>query len=367
MARQKFKKPKSSKVGTIIFYSIFSLAVIGAGIAIWLGLDSLYKTLDVYERSREVYKAEEVLEEYFSPCRFDVLYDMQEIELSEFENKNDFVKYMENQYKDKEIIYREVSMGLGDDKKYTVAADKVKFADFILTKNPDAQTPEETWMLDSVSTFYQKNESVSVRLYTTSKLYVNGIETNDSYITTDNITTESCKRVPDGVSGIMLREYKIDGLLLAPKLKVVNRFGEESTLVYDEKEKIYVEQIVYDDIPDEIKTRVINATQTYAKYVTLDASIYNVSQFFDTTAKPYQNLLITETRWYTPHVSYEFSDVELSEYYVYDENTFSIRYKSNHYVLRTWNAADRFNFPIDFTLYLKNINGQFYVYELISN
>lgn len=362
---QKFKKSKSTRLGTAIFYSIYALFVVGAILGILYLLNQLTLFLDNYERSLEKYEAEEVFETYFSPCRFDKLYDMQTIELSELEDKDDFISYMEKQYGGKEIIYREISAGLSDDKKYTVAADKVKFGEFILTKAKDPSVPEDTWELASVSTLYQKNETAAIRIYSDSKIFVNGIELSDSYITTDGITTDSCKRVPEGVKGITLREYKVEGLLLPPTLKVINRHGNESTLVFDEESGMFVEQITYDELPEEIRKRATDAAQTYAKYVTLDASLYDVSRYFDTTSATYNNIRISETRWYTYHIGFEFNDVELKEYYIYDENTFSIRYSCNHDVYRTRN--EKHTFPLDLTLYFKNINGAFYVYDMVSN
>ncbi len=361
----KFKKAKSTKVSTIVFYSIYSVLVIAAIFGIMYLLKELTLYLDNYERSLEKYEAEEVFDSYFSPCQFDKLYDMQNIELSEFETKKHFISYMDKQYNGKEIIYKEVSAGLSNDKKYSVAADKVKFAEFILSKSTAPKTPEDTWHLNSVSTLYQKNESVAVRIYKGSKVFINDIELTDSYITTNNITTDSCKHVPEGVNGIMLCEYSVDGLLLKPNVKVINRHGNESTLVYDDKDNIYVEEITYDTPTDEIIKLATDAAQTYAKYITLDATLYNLSKYFDTTSNTYRNIRVSEIKWYTAHIGYEFENVELKEYYIYDENTFSIRYSCNHQVYRT--KTEKHTFPLDLTLYFKNINGTFYIYDMVSN
>lgn len=361
----KFKKAKSSKVGTIVFYSIYSVLVITAIFCIMYLLKELSLYLDNYERSLEKYEAEEVFEEYFSPCRFDKLYDMQKVELSKFEDKNDFIAYMEKQYNGKEIIYKEVSAGLSDNKKYSVAADKVKFAEFTLSKTNKPEVPEDTWQLLSLSTIYQKNEYVAVKIYKGSKVFVNDIELTDSYITSDNISTESCKHVPEGVTGIMMCEYAVDGLLLKPTIKVINRYGNESKLVYDEKDNIYVEEITYDEPTKDIVKRATDAAQTYAKYITLDASLNNLSKYFDSTSNTYRNIRVSEIKWYTAHIGYKFEDVELKEYYKYDENTFSIRYSCNHQVYRT--KTDIHTFPLDLTLYFKNIKGDYYVYDMVSN
>ena len=361
----KFKKAKSTKVGTIIFYSVYAVFVFAAIVGILYLLKELTLHLDNYERSLEKYEAKEVFESYFAPCNYDKMYDMQDIELSKFENKSHFISYMQKQYDGKDIIYKEVSAGLSNDKKYTVAADKVKFAEFTLKKSNTPKVPEDTWYLDSLSTLYQKNESVAVRIYSDSKVFVNDIELSENYITTDGITTESCKHVPEGVNGITLREYAVDGLLLKPNVNVINRYGNESTLVFDEKNNIYVEEITYDTPTEEITKLATDAAQTYAKYITLDATLYNLSKYFDTTSNTYYNIKVSEIKWYTAHIGYEFEDVELKEYYIYDENTFSIRYSCNHQVYRT--KKEKHTFPLDLTLYFKNINGSYYIYDMVSN
>ncbi len=361
----KLKKGKNQKIGTIVFYSIYSVLVIAAILGIIYLLKELTLYLDNYERSLEKYEAEEVFDTYFSPCRFDTLYNMQKIELSEFETKKHFITYMEKQYNGKEIIYKEASSGLSEDKKYSVAANMVKFGEFTLTKNPTPKEPEDTWVLNTVSTLYQKNESVSARIYKDSKIYINDIELADSYITADDITTDSCKHVPEGVVGILMREYKVENLLLKPSVKVINRYGNESNLVYDEKNNVYVEEITFDEPTEDIIKRATDAAQTYAKYITLDASLNTLSKFFDSTSNTYKNIKISETKWYTTHIGYEFEDVKLKEYYRYDENTFSIRYSCNHQVYRT--RTDIHTFPLDLTLYFKNIKGNYYVYDMVSN
>ncbi|MBE6717849.1 MAG: hypothetical protein E7574_01145 [Ruminococcaceae bacterium] len=356
---------KNVNISKIVFYSIYAffvLLIIGGIVFVTV---KLYNFLDNYERSLDKYEAEEIFNEYFSPCRFDKLYDMQEITLSEFEDKDDFVSYMEKQIEGKTITYREVPAGLGQMKKYRVFADKVCISEFILKENTSPKTPEETWALDTVNTIYTTSESVKIKSFKTSKITINGIELKEDYITTDNIETESCKRVPEGVNGIMYREYEVNNLLFAPEIKITDRHGNEGTLVYDEEHQMFVEQMNYDVFTEEIKTLTQDAAQTYAKYMTLDASLYNFRKYFDTKSKIYKNITTTEIKWFTPHIGYEFKDIEFKDYYIYDENTFSARYVCNHYLYRT--SAESRLFPLDLTLYFKNINGTFYVYDMISN
>lgn len=356
---------KNLNISKIVFYSIYAfitLLLIGGIIFVSL---KLYNYLDKYERSLDKYEAEEIFNEYFSPCKFDKLYDMQEISLTEFESKNDFVSYMEKQIEGKTITYREVPAGLGQIKKYRIYADKTYFSEFTLTENSNPATPEDTWILDTISLVYSTNESIKIKAFTTSKLSLNGVEINDSHITENNIRTESCSRVPEGVNGIMYCEYSIDNLLLKPELTAIDRNGNESTFVFDEETQTYVEQMNYDIPTEELKAHIQNAAQTYAKYMTLDATLYSMSRYFDTKSKIYKSITTTEIQWFTPHIGYEFKDIEFKEYYIYDENTFSVRYVCNQYIYRT--STESHLFPLDLTLYFKNINGTYYIFDLISN
>jgi len=353
-------------VGTIVFYSIYVIFIIAFAFGVNFLLSKLYTFLDNYEKALPKYEAEQIFTDYYSPVRFDALYEKEGIQsLSSFEDKSDFVRYMENVVKDKEITYREVSAGLGDDKKYCIYADGNKFSEFFITKKQSPESPSDTWELKSVKTYFKTEQSVSVQTVKTSKLYLNGIEVPSENITQDDIETATVKHMPEGVSGIYHRTYKIDGLLLQPELKVIDRNGKESTLIFDEEKQMFVEQIGYDEFDDTKKALLENAVQTYAKYMTLDSSLYNVRKYFDSTSKTYTYIRTADTWCYTPHIGFEFKDIEFSELYQYDENTFSARYKCNHYVYRT--QTDHFLFPLDLTLYFKNINGTFYAYDMVSN
>ncbi len=355
---------KRINIATIVFYSIYAFFTLATIAALAYLLKTVNISLDKYERSLPKYKAAEIFEEYFTPCNFEVLYEMEEIKLSEYENKNDFVEYMKGVTDGKEIAYREVPAG-NDVKKYIVTADNIKFSEFTLTKTGNPQAPENTWELNTTSTVFSQDESVAVKILSSSTLFINEIEITDVYITENDIKTESCKHMPEGVNGITYQIYKMDKLLLKANVKVIDRNGNESPIVYDEEQKMFVEQITYETFSEELKTLTENAVQTYAKYMTLDSSLYNVRKYFDAQSQIYTYIRTSDTWCYTPHIGYEFKDITFSELYTYDENTFSARYKCNHYVHRT--KKESFLFPLDLTLYFKNINGTFYVYDMVSN
>lgn len=351
--------------GTVIFYSIYTAVTLILLTAVAVVLIKLNTAMKNYETSLPKYKAEEVFTMLYSDKKFDSLYDKISDEISTFETKEQFVKYMSETVGDKQLSYREVSAGLGDKKRYAVKAGDTKISEFFLVRFDNIEKGESPWMLDSVICDPKKNENVSVKILDGSKLYLNGIEVDQSHIKESNITTDSCKHMPDGVNGITYNLYTVEDLMLKPDVKITDAHGNEKTPVYDEEGKMYVEEIPYSTPPTEIYNRVEEAVQTYAKYMTLDSSLAKVKQYFDASSHTYTYIRTSDTWCYTPHIGFEFKDIELSEYYKYDENTFSARYKCNHHVYRT--KTDTFLFPLDLTLYFKNIGGTFYCYDMVTN
>jgi len=75
----------------------------------------------------------------------------------------------------------------------------------------------------------------------------------------------------------------------------------------------------------------------------------------------YVNLRTSETYFVIDHSSYAFEDVKTSEFYAYDENTFSCRVSFTH-VLKRYGSKDYRDY-IDMTLYLHRIGDTYRIYD----
>ncbi len=354
-----------------VFYIIYTVLVIAALIAVAFGAKRLWNYLEDYENSLPKYVAEKVFKENYSDCDFKLLAEKAGVEICEYETLDHFAKYMGNKVADNELVYYEVSAGLGDIKKYVVKAGDEKISDFTLKKS-DRLSSEgfELWELDAISLVYSADRDITFSIIKGGTVKLNGIELDLSKCTLleDNIETYSHGHMLEGSGAepITYATYSLKGFLLEPQLETFDRNGKESILTLDEETGILKEEINYDE---ELRQRRLQITtegaQVYLRYMTRDAYAGTLNLYFDQTSAIYTKIRTSETWWFADHIGYEFKDVELSEYYAYSEDTFSCRYMCTHIIKRT--STDIHEFPIDITFYFREVGNDTLVYDLVSN
>lgn len=362
------KTGKKKRVKFPIFYAIYGTLLVAVFIALYIGLSALSAFLHDYEHALPKYVAEDVFQTYFNPCDFEAVYNIADCDdISAFDGKEGFVRYMKAQTDGKEIAYREVSAGLGDIKKYFVLADSKKFSEFTLRKSGEKNAHNfDLWELDTITPLYKAEKSIKIKALTNSTVYINNLSLTKDHTVSDEIHTEVNKHLPEGVPGISYIVYEVKGLLNEPAAHVLDRFGNESVLTFDEEEGLYTEAINYDAaLAQALSAHVIEAAETYAKYLTMDATTTQLRKYFDQTSKIYNYLLTSERYWYTPHISYKFEGSSAAEFYAYTDEVFSCRYTGTMFVYKT--ASEVFSYKMNLSMYFKKINDTFVVYELINN
>ena len=75
----------------------------------------------------------------------------------------------------------------------------------------------------------------------------------------------------------------------------------------------------------------------------------------------YDNLQTSQTYFVIDHDSYAFEDVVLSEFFAYDENTFSCRVAFTHVLKRTY--SEDYRDYIDITYFFRRVGDAFLVYD----
>lgn len=360
-----YRSVKTSGKGRTVFYSVYAalIILIIAATAVFLSYFNRY--LASFEAGLPKYKAKEVFDTYFDPADFGALYDKCGIRLSEYEGKKEFVGYMMSLVGTRPLSYRDVPSGDDAVKRYIVTDGVTKIGEFTLVEKGEGDENGNRWIEDSFRLFYAAAESVRVRVPSDSRVFVNGVEVDLSSVEKEITEDERCKHLPEGVTGITYTAFSLDGFLVAPSVRTLDRFGKEGRIAYDEKEKIYVDSVSFEDsIPDEVYKLAEGAAQSYAKYMTLDATLAAVQRYFDPASDIYDIIRKSDTRWYTPHSGCSFESSGASEYYVYGEGVFSCRYKCDQIIVTSW---ERFKFPLDVTLYFKNVGGKTLVYDMVTN
>lgn len=351
------------------FYTVYAAIIIAVVIAILICFVLLWGYLKDYENSLPKHTAENVFTEYYESNNFDKLFENSEMSLSPFETKENFVKYMETAKanSNNDLTYYEVSSGKEDTKKYVVKSGDEKISDFTLkTTGEVSKHGFDLWKLDKINIVLSAEQNIKVSVLNSSKLQINGIDVSDEYIVNEKTATYAEGHMLEGIEAPYYKTYEIKGLLLAPEAKVQDKNGKESTLVYDEAASEFKEQFNYDD---ELKAKKLQITteaaQVYAKYMTRDAYINTLSRYFDSSSDIYYLIRTSETYWFADHMSYEFKDIELSEYYAYSEDTFSCRFVCNYVITKT--RSEIYEYPIDITMYFREMGADTMVYDLVTN
>lgn len=377
--KQKPKKKKANKVISVIFYTLYFLMIIAFFGGMHFLLQFVEGWLVEFQASQPTTRSEEVFQEYFADPDWAQLYDLAGIESTAFEDKDDFVSYMEQKLSGAELVYMETSAGLSGDHKYNLKNGDEYIGYFTLTdKNATdttdstAQTPEDLaqeltalpdWQLDQVSISFTRNESVTIQKVDGHTAYVNGIAVTDDF-TTQIASTVAEEYLPEGTTGFRLIRQTINGLLLEPEVTIMDENGNPSTVVYDEVNGIYIEQTEATTITEEEKSTVIKAAEDYGLFMIEKAGAANLAKTWKSSTDIYEEIT-TLARWFSGASGYEFVDEDVTDYVRYTEKLFSARAKYTLNVTRRDGSIKEYK--LDTTLFFeKQKSGKWMVIDMTN-
>ena len=213
---------------------------------------------------------------------------------------------------------------------------------------------------DQASGAYILQRSFTADILSNSALLINSREAGGAYpvsVITDN---EAATRL-----NLYYSRYLVTGSFGAFIPEAVDNFNLRNNLTSTAPGQ-YKQEIVYDDdLMAQYAAFAEEATTTYCEYMTNDGSLTEVRRFFATGTPTYDAIRTSEVIWYTAHIGYRFENIESSEFFWHDEEMFSCRVTLDHYVVRT--TTDTHYFPLDVTLFFREVDGVMRVWELVAN
>ena len=118
-------------------------------------------------------------EDNFLKLDVDSIIELSGIQPVEFETVDDLKSFIESQLTGKELTYTSISSGTDDNsKKYIVKSGDYKIATFTL-----AQNEKKDWYPSSLLLHLPASYEKEYRILDTSKLYLNGTEVSEKYVT----------------------------------------------------------------------------------------------------------------------------------------------------------------------------------------
>lgn len=348
----------------LIYFS--TLAVLFAALLIWLFF--LRGWLADFEAAQPKYVAEETFREYFGD--FNAAEFLKVCSKADtFESETSLAEYLNNAVDGKKLSYKKVSSGMEDTYKYVVFVDgEKKIASFTLAVDKDSGGRFKTYEACDFAVFTESNKTYTVEVPKGYTVLVNDKTIPEDYITEDDIATESCEYMPEGVKGIYNTRYTLKGLLAKPEVKVQSPDGVDVKVT--EKDNAFVSGPVFDvDLAKEYTDWIIEGVEKYAQYSQYDwkvsATGFNqVAPFFDPTSELYESIRTVENMFVIEYDKFEFDEMEASEFVRYDENTFSCRVQ---YTQKLYKGSEVYDDFVDQILYLRKVDGEYRIYEMKVN
>lgn len=361
------KKKKGIRVGTIIFYLLYLLLIGSAVLGIRYGMELLNDWLTVFEASQPDTRSQEIFDEIFANPDWGKIYDLAQLEDTEFEGKDTFVAYMNAKVGDSELTFSKTSAGLSGGQKYIVKLGDEKVATFTM-RNPvtnEMEIPE--WTLDKVETgFFTRNEDVTILTQPGRTVTVNGVPLDENYVvkTTSSVVDNY---LPEGIHGQRTTTLYAKGFLVAPEVMVIDEKGADVEMKYDEATNTYSESILANPtaatIPEKEKNALLDAIYAYCRHM-IGAKGANFGNYFDTTSDIFKTISKNEL-WFKGYSRYDFSEPVVSEYHRYNDELFSARIQVTLFTYR--NDGSSKEFPVNTTVFLKKNNAGKWLVNNMTN
>lgn len=354
-------KPKS-RVGTIVFYSIYFLLIAAFLFMVFGGLNALEDWLVQYEASQPNVKCQQVFEELFADPDWKEIYALANEEDTSYDSADSYAAYMEQKVGSNALTYTETSAGLSGDHKYVVKMGSEKVAMYTLTDQSPADSQLKDWVLGEVELFYERTASVTVCAQPDRIVTVNGIALDSSHVISSTATLAE-GYLPEGVHGYRMQTMYVDALMVAPKVAVTDANGNAVEMTYNEDTHTYTEVIPTQEMADE-KNTIVTAVQTYGKYMIEAASKTQLARYFDSAYPAYKSIAKSDVSWTQNYRGYEFTEAEITEFYRYSDTVFSAHVELTMNVTR--NDGTIKEFPVQGTFFFHHNGSKWLVTEMTN-
>ena len=341
-----------------LFYKVyFSLLAVFAILLIIFAI-CLNSWLADYNEGIPETVSKNFFEDNFLKLDVDSIIELSGIQPVEFETEDDLKSFIESQLTGKELSYTSISSGTDDNsKKYIVKSGDYKIATFTL-----AQNEKKDWYPSSLLLHLPASYEKEYRILDTSKLYLNGTEVSEKYVT-ERTPDISAEYLPEDVKAPEWVTYSIKGLTAEPEVKIVDRNGANPALT--EENGILCEDIIYDEPEEEIVSTLLAAAKQYAKCMQNDASKASVLVYFESGTDLYNSIRTAENMFVWDHNGYAFEDEKVSEFFRYDENTVSVRISFTH-IQKKYGSED-YRDITDITYFAHNVGGKYLIFARYNN
>lgn len=364
---KKKKTAKKSNRGnptvTAVFYTFYFLIVIALCGGIFYINNWVHNYMIEYEAAQPTAKAQEAFDLLFADPDWGELYEKSGAKDTAYEGKEAYVAYMEELVGDSKLEHVKTSAGLSGGHKYYIQLDTQRLGHFILKNSKAGTTEIPDWQLDEVELYINREKSVMVQKLDGCTVHINGVAVDDHH-TIQVSSTIAEEYLPSGTTGLRICTQKIDGLLSDPEITITDQNGESVEVTWNEEKGMYVQEYSSASMGPQEKERVLNAAETYSKFMIEEATRKQLGQYFLSNSEIYKTIIRMEL-WMQGNNGFNFTNQTVSEYTRYTDDLFSARVSLSLNVTRTNGTVKEYK--LDTTLFFElQSDGTWMVFDMTN-
>lgn len=319
--------------------------------------------LTQYENAQPHHTAEAIYELLFAEPDWALLYDMAEVEGTDYEGRSAYVTYMEHKVGSQKLTYTQVAGNTSGMKRYSIRLGTEEVAAFTMQSYDDGVSTFPLWRLGDVEVFFTREESVTITKMPGYTVYINGVPLDESH-TILYVNTLAENYLSEELDGYHYVQQKIDGLLIHPDVVVVDKNNNPLTLTQDPVTGIYSTEIpnTPEMSPEEYDI-ILAAAQAELQFAIRDISAAKLRQYFE-TGSPAYNAINDADPVLKQYQSYRFlgDATVIQDFYRYSDTVFSVRVKVSMEVTVKSNKTE--TVTVDTTyIFTQNNAGKYMVTE----
>ncbi|MBO4468684.1 MAG: hypothetical protein J5766_05225 [Clostridia bacterium] len=309
------------------FYRIYFGVLAGFALIIIIGLAVLHSVLKTYEAAQPKVVAQKICDDYIITGKLWMLKDKCELNISDYETKENIEKTFSELVSGKEFELNYSSqIPKGSDICYMVKSGDENYFSIALVKNKKkGKYGIKGYTVNNVAVIKDIYKSVEINFPSSAKVTVNGTPLSEKDI--EDLPLPKINDFEFGEDAVHPCRASISGLLNEEVDVKVTTEGFEIQKVDNEYS---VSQVFDETLKNEIQEFAIKGVEVYAAHMQDDVGIGAMNKYFDTSSDFYKNVRSTLTNFALNHDSADYADIQCGEFQKYTDTIYSCRIKFTH-------------------------------------
>lgn len=343
-------------------YLIVVAALCAFFLVIWI---VLWNFLSAYEKSRPEHAMEKVIEQ-FQNTDTDSLIKEVSYTISEFETEDIIKQALADNLTAGEWTFSKKTGKFSKDAPvYQVKKDGKNAAVvyFDLEEKRGAfNTPR--WSVNRIEGIIEEPKDYTINVPEGSKVTVNGIELDSSYITQENVECKNLGNVAKYIEAPVMTSYTVSGLYAKPQVEATGPVYQTALNIDSEEDGVidfaFEGSAELAAVPEET---IIEITKIYGNYITNDTGFSAISPYILPGSYAYEYLrkIVYTNIWFAEHSGTDFQNMKVYNYQNFTESSFACEVSFDHVI--QFNGENRTT-PTHIRYIFIKQNGRWYVADM---